>query len=79
MYGGSAEQFEAPAPEYVPDGQIEQPAAASVPGLVTAPAQPGAQIVQAATEVLPVCEPVVYVPVGQAVHVAFAVPLPEML
>jgi hypothetical protein len=39
-----------------------------VPGLVTVPAKPAAQIVQAATEVLLVCEAVVVMPEGQLVQ-----------
>jgi len=39
-----------------------------VPLPVTAPAKPGAQAVQAATDVLPVAMPVVVMPVGQGVQ-----------
>ena len=62
---GSGEHTAAPASEKVPAPHAAQPAALSVPGLVTVPAKPGAQIVQAATEVLLVCEAVVVMPRGQ--------------
>jgi len=65
---GSGEHVAAPASEKVPAPQAAQPAALSVPGLVTAPAKPGAQIVHAATEVLLVCEAVVVMPGGQLVQ-----------
>lgn len=47
-----------------------QPAAAEVPGLVTAPKYPGAQAVQAATDVLPAAPPVVVTPAGHDVQLA---------
>ena len=47
-----------------------QPAAAAVPGLVTAPKNPGAQAVQAATDVLPAAAPVVVTPAGHDVQLA---------
>ena len=47
-----------------------QPAAATVPGLVTAPKYPGAHAVQAATEVLPAAAPVVVMPAGHNVQLA---------
>jgi hypothetical protein len=65
---GSGEQAAAPASEKVPAPHAAQPAAESVPGLVTAPAKPGAQMVQAATEVLLVCEAVVEMPAGHCVQ-----------
>ena len=52
----------------VPAPQAAQPAAESVPGLVMTPAYPAAQMVQAATEVLLVCEPVVETPAGHCVQ-----------
>jgi hypothetical protein len=51
-----------------PGGQAVQPAALSVPGLVTVPKKPGAQVVQAPTTVCAVAEPVVYTPAGHAVQ-----------
>ena len=54
--------------------QAEQPAALAVPELVTVPAKPGAQMVQAATEVLPAAKPVVEMPRGQAVQLAAPAP-----
>ena len=51
-----------------PAAQIAHPAALAVPGLVTAPEKPGAQTVQAVTDVLP--GPVVAMPRGQAVQLA---------
>ena len=76
----------------MPALQAVQPAAPDVPLPVTAPAKPGAQIVQAATDALPAAKPVVVMPAGQAVqlgelkaayvpaahtgHDALAVPLP---
>jgi hypothetical protein len=65
---GSGEHAVAPAREKVPALQAAQPAAVAVPGLVTVPAKPRAQIVQAATEVLLVCEAVVVMPEGQLVQ-----------
>ena len=65
---GSGEQAAAPASEKVPAPHAAQPAAEAVPGLVTVPAKPAAQIVQAATEVLLVCEAVVVIPEGQFVQ-----------
>ena len=53
----------------MPAAQAVQPAAPDVPAPVTVPAKPGAQMVQAATEIWPVAEPVVKMPSGQAVHV----------
>ena len=53
---------------YELNAQIEQPAAFIVPGFVTVPAYPGAQMVQEETDVLPVEEPVVKIPTGQVVH-----------
>lgn len=52
----------------MPAGHAEQPEAARVPGLVTAPKNPGAQTVQAATDELPAAAPAVDTPLGQAVH-----------
>jgi hypothetical protein len=49
-----------------------QPAAATVPGLVTAPEKPGAQTVHAATDVLPAAEPEVQTPAGHVTQVAAA-------
>ncbi len=67
----------APAAEKRPAVQGLQPAAAAVPAPVTAPAQPGAQIVQAETAELPVAAPVVKIPAGQAAQPeALAVPAP---
>jgi len=72
---GSGEHAAAPASEKDPAPQATQPAAEAVPGLVTVPAKPAAQIVQAATEVLLVCEAVVVMPEGQLVQlVALAEP-----
>jgi hypothetical protein len=65
---GSGEQAAAPASEKVPATQAAQPAAETVPGLVTTPAKPAAHMVQAATEVLLVCEAVVVMPRGQVVQ-----------
>ena len=48
--------------------QAALPAAERVPGLETTPAYPAAQMVQAATEVLLVCEPVVETPAGHCVQ-----------
>ena len=56
---GQDVQLDAPAPAYEPAGQIVQPAALTVPEFITIPAYPGAQIVHAETEGLPVDEPVV--------------------
>ena len=47
-----------------------QPAAAEVPGLVTTPKYPGAQAVQAATDVLPAAPPVVVTPAEHDVQLA---------
>ena len=47
-----------------------QPAAAAVPGLVTAPKYPGAQTEHAATDVLPAAEPAVHTPAGHAAQLA---------
>ena len=44
------------------------PAALLVPDPVTVPAYPGAQIVQAEMEILPVEDPVVVIPTGQEVQ-----------
>jgi hypothetical protein len=44
--------------------------ALAVPAPATAPAKPGAQMVQAAAEVWPAAEPVVVMPVGQLVQLA---------
>ena len=60
----------APAAAKLAPEQLEQPAAFTVPAPVTEPENPGAQMVHAATDVLPVAEPVVYVPTGQAVQLA---------
>ena len=65
---GSGEHATAPASEKVPALQAAQPAEEAVPGLVTVPAKPGAQIVHAATEVLLVCDAVVVMPEGQLVQ-----------
>jgi hypothetical protein len=54
-----------PPSENVAGPHARQPAADAVPGLVTAPANPGAQVVQAETDVLPVAKPVVVIPAGQ--------------
>jgi hypothetical protein len=62
---GQDEQNLTPAEEKLPAKQIIQPEALIVPGSLTVPAYPGAQIVQAETDVLPVAEPVVVTPVGQ--------------
>jgi len=51
-------------------GHAEHPAALAVPGLVTAPKKPAAQIVQAATDTLPAAAAVIVTPAGQAVHSA---------
>ena len=50
------------------NAQSEQPAAWTVPEFITLPAYPGAQIVHAETDVPPVDEPVVYIPVGQGLQ-----------
>ena len=65
---GQLAQDDALAREYFPRPQIVQPAAPLVPDPVTDPAYPGAQIVQSETEILPVAEPVVEIPLGQDVH-----------
>jgi hypothetical protein len=65
---GQLVQVDALANAYLPRGQIVQPAALLVPDPVTDPAYPGAQIVQSETEILPVAEPVVEIPLGQDVH-----------
>ena len=62
------EQATEPAAAKVPAAQRLQPVANGVPGRKTVPAKPGAQIVQAATEVLLVCEAVVVMPGGQLVQ-----------
>ena len=49
----------APAAAYWPAGQAAQPAALAEPPPETVPAKPGAQMVQAETDVLPSAEPVV--------------------
>lgn len=58
----------APAKEKEPLEHSKQPAAFTVPGFVTLPAKPGAQIVHAEIDVLPVVELVVKVPYGQLLH-----------
>ena len=50
------------------DSGAEQPAALAEPLLVTEPAKPGAQIVQAATDKLPSNKPVVDMPAGHTVQ-----------
>ena len=45
-----------------------QPDALIVPAFVTVPAYPGAQIVHADTDILPVAEPEVRIPTGHDVH-----------
>jgi hypothetical protein len=47
-----------------------QPAAEEVPGLVTTPKYPGAQIEHAAMVVLPAAEPAVHTPSGHAAQLA---------
>ena len=59
MPTGQEVHVDAPTPAYAPAGQSEHPPALTVPGSVTVPAYPGAQMVHAETEVLPVEEPVV--------------------
>ena len=56
---GQSEHDVAPAGAYVPARHLVQPAALDVPPFVTAPAKPGAQMVQLTTEALPSCEAVV--------------------
>jgi hypothetical protein len=63
---GHGVQLAAPAPAKDPAGQSAQPIAPSVPGAVTTPQKPGAQMVQAATDAHPAAEPVVKTPGGQA-------------
>jgi hypothetical protein len=53
---GQREHVVEPASEKLPDGHDEHPDAIIVPGSVTEPAYPGAQIVHAETESLPVDE-----------------------
>ena len=61
-------QEAAPAVEEYPPPHAVHPAALLVPLFVTAPRVPGAQMVQAATDVLPATEFVVQMPVGHAVQ-----------
>ena len=61
-------QLAEPAAAAVPPAHGVQPAALVVLGLVTVPAYPAAQVVQAATEALPACMPVVVMPGGQDVQ-----------
>jgi len=56
---GQTAQLEVPALALKPAPHAEQPAAFIVPPFVTLPAKPGAQIVQAATEVLPAAKEVI--------------------
>ena len=56
---GQEVQLVEPTPAYAPAGQSEHPPALTVPGFVTVPAYPGAQMVHAETDVLPAEEPVV--------------------
>ena len=65
---GHVEQLDASARAYEPALQAVQPRAAVDPAFVTVPANPGAQIVHAETDVLPRSEPAVEMPVGQAVQ-----------
>ena len=61
-------QAVAPAEETLPAGQMVHPEALIDPGFVIVPAYPGAQIVQAETDVLPADDPVVVTPVGHAIQ-----------
>ena len=65
---GHEVQIDAPAPAYEPAAHEVHPAEFVVPEFVTVPAYPGAQMVQAATDVLPVADPVVEIPTGQDVQ-----------
>ena len=66
MLAAHVEQLEEPAAAELPPAQSAQPAALTVPGLVTVPEKPGAQMEQAATDVL--AGPAVEMPAGQAVQ-----------
>ena len=66
--GAHCEHEAEPAAAELPAAQTAHPPAAGVPGLVTAPAYPAAQTLQAATEVWP--EEAVPTPGGQLVHAA---------
>ena len=56
MPGGHEVQLAAFARENVPAAQATHPRALAVPGLSTAPTNPGAQMLQADTDVIPVAE-----------------------
>ena len=62
------QHVDAPAAEQLPAEHILQPDALEVPEFVTVPAYPGAQIVHAETDILPVADPVVQIPEGQRVQ-----------
>ena len=56
---GQEVQMDAPAPANEPAAHALHPAEFTVPEFVTVPAYPGAQMVQAETDILPVADPVV--------------------
>ena len=62
---GQEVQMDAPAEGYEPAEQALHPDEFIVPEFVTVPAYPGAQMVHAETDVLPVADPVVDIPTGQ--------------
>ena len=65
---GQEEHEEVPPKLYVFGAQTVQPDAVIVPAFVTVPEYPGAQIVHADTDALPIAEPEVKIPTGQDVH-----------
>lgn len=68
--GGHAEQLDAFAAAYEQGEHMAQPAALSVPPFTTAPANPGEQMLQAATDTLAVAKEAVENPMGHGVQVA---------
>lgn len=68
MPGGHAEQLDALAAAYEHVEHVAQPAALGVPPFTTAPANPGAQMLQAATDALAMVA--VQIPVGHTVQLA---------
>ncbi len=65
---GHSEHVVLPAPENEPAGHAAQPAALAVPGFVTTPAKPGAQVEHVERVVCPDAEPVVKMPAGHLVQ-----------
>ena len=65
---GQLRQITESAAENEPTSQAEHPAAFTVPGSVTSPAYPGAQIVHDCTDVAPAAAPAVNTPAGHKVQ-----------